>query len=59
MKGDVSAGDETELSFLLISADTDTGKMTVREVLWNTNASDMMTWGQTRTVSIAVDEAKK
>ena len=59
MKGDVSAGDETELSFLLISADTDTGKMTVREVLWNTNASDMMTWGQTHTGSIAVDEAKK
>ena len=54
MKGDVSAGDETELSFLLISADTDTGKMTVREVMWNTNASDLTTWGQTRTVSLDV-----
>lgn len=52
MKGDVSAGNETELSFLLITADTDAGKMTVREVLWNTNASAMITWGQTRTVSL-------
>ena len=52
MKGDVSGGNETELSFLLISADTDTGLMTVREVLWNTNASDTTTWGQTRTVSL-------
>ena len=59
MKGDVSAADETELSYLLITADTDTGKMTVREVLWNTNASDMITWGQTRTVSIADDKAQK
>lgn len=59
MKGDVSAGDETELSYLLITADTDTGKMTVREVLWNTDASDTITWGQTRTVSIAVDSVQK
>ena len=56
MKGDVSAGNETELSFLLISADTDTGAMTVREVLWNTNASATTTWGQTRTVSLAPAE---
>ena len=53
MKGDVSAGNETELSFLLITADTDTDSMTVREVLWNTDASDTITWGQTRTVSLA------
>ena len=59
MKGDVSAGDETELSYLLITADTDTGKMTVREVFWNTNASDMISWGQTNTVSIAVDKTRK
>ena len=52
MKGDVSAGNETELSFLLISADTDKGSMTVREVLWNTDASDTISWGQTRTVSL-------
>ena len=52
MKGDVSAGDETELSFLLISADTDAGLMTVREALWNTNASATTTWGQTRTVPL-------
>ena len=52
MKGDVSAGDETELSFLLISANTDAGLMTVREALWNTNASATTTWGQTRTVTL-------
>ena len=56
MKGDVSAGNETELSFLLITADTDTDSMTVREVLWNTDASDTITWGQTRTVSLAPAE---
>ena len=44
---------------MLITADTDTGKMTVREVLWNTDASDTITWGQTRTVSIAVDNLQK
>ncbi len=59
MKGDVSAGDETELSFLLISADTDTGRMTVREVMWNTNATDMTTWGQTRTVPLTFDTSAK
>ncbi|WP_294448223.1 metallophosphoesterase [uncultured Mailhella sp.] len=59
MKGDVSAGDETELSFLLISADTDTGKMTVREVMWNTNAKDLTTWGQTRTVPLTFTSAEK
>lgn len=55
MKGNFSATDETKLSFQLISIDTNTKKMTVRECLWNTvptNPSTPIVWGASTTVSL-------
>jgi hypothetical protein len=43
MKGIISAGDETKLSFQLITLDADAGLMTIREVLWNTDPRDPST----------------
>jgi len=55
MKGNISGTDETKLSFQLISIDTKTKTMTVRECLWNsipTNPSAPIVWGATITVSL-------
>lgn len=61
MKGKVSGtsasngiGDETKVSFQLVTIDTKTRTMTVRECLWNSNPSNPaapITWGMSRTVS--------
>lgn len=48
MKGKSSSKDETMLSFELVSIDTKTNKMTVRECLWNAqpnNVSPKVGWG--------------
>lgn len=55
MKGDESSNDETRLSFQLVSIDTKSGKMTVREVLYNSKASaddKSIEWGESKTVQI-------
>jgi hypothetical protein len=58
MKGKFSAKDETKLSFHLISIDTRTMNMTVRECLWNTKPTDpsaKMVFGASKTISLAVN----
>jgi hypothetical protein len=47
MKGVVSSKDETKLLYHVISIDTVTMRMTVREYLWNAKA-----WGMATTVSL-------
>ncbi|TWI98821.1 calcineurin-like phosphoesterase family protein [Mucilaginibacter frigoritolerans] len=58
MKGKFSAKDETKLSFHLISIDTQTMNMTVRECLWNTKPTDpsaKMVFGASKTISLVVN----
>lgn len=53
MKGKYSSKDETKLSFQLISINTKTCLMTVRECLWNadpSNPESPLTWGESKTV---------
>jgi hypothetical protein len=55
MKGKFSAEDETKLSFQLISINTYSKQLTVRECLWNSQASltnAPLVWGQTKTISL-------
>lgn len=55
MKGEVSSKDQTKLSFQLISIDTDTQTMTVRECLWNTNPASshpQIVWGVSKTIPL-------
>jgi len=60
MKGDFSGltskdgrGDETKLSFQVISLNGDTKTLTVRECLWNTGgANSPIVWGETSTISL-------
>ena len=55
MKGKYSSKDETKLSFQLISIDTRSRTMTVRECLWNTVPSDpaqKVVWGETITIAL-------
>lgn len=54
MKGRVSAKDEKKLSFQLISIDPAARKLTVRECLWNTQASKTspIVWGESMTISL-------
>ncbi|MGZ3946299.1 MAG: metallophosphoesterase family protein [Mucilaginibacter sp.] len=58
MKGKYSAKDETALSFQLISLDTQSQALTVRECLWNTRPSDAaqkVVFGKSSTVSLRVN----
>ena len=58
MKGRDSAKDETLLSFQLISLDTQSQALTVRECLWNTKPSDAaqkVVFGKSSTVSLKVN----
>jgi Calcineurin-like phosphoesterase len=48
MKGTVSAGDPTRLTFKVVAIDPDAKNMTVRDYQWNTR-----TWGAATTVSLA------
>jgi hypothetical protein len=54
MKGKFSSKDETRLSFELITIDTRTKTLTVRECLWNTVPGDpsVLRWGQAKTMNI-------
>ncbi len=53
MKGRSSAKDETKLAFELVTINTNTKKLTVREVLWNKPAmTTTFTWGQDVTISL-------
>jgi hypothetical protein len=53
MKGRFSAKDETKLAFELVTINTNTKKLTVREVLWNKSSTiTTFTWGQTVTISL-------
>jgi len=54
MKGKYSAKDETKLSFQVVTIDTNTQRMTVRECLWNSepgNPTSPLKWGNSKTVS--------
>ncbi len=52
MKGEVSGNDESKLSFLIISIDKATQKMTVRECLWNSTSNDAapIAFGESKTI---------
>jgi hypothetical protein len=55
MKGNISSSDETKLSFQLVTIDTDTKTMTVRECLWNSNPINPLSpvaWGASITISL-------
>jgi hypothetical protein len=57
MKGKYSSKDETKLSFQVISIDTKSRDLTVRECLWNTNPSKSrakVVFGKSKTVSLKV-----
>jgi len=47
MKGTVSAGDPTKLTFKVVSIEPDVKTMTVRDYQWNTK-----TWGAATTISL-------
>ena len=53
MKGKFSAKDETKLAFELVSINSDTRVLTVREVLWNKyKSSNEIEWGKSTTISL-------
>ena len=55
MKGNISAKDETKISFQVVSIDTRGKTMTVRECLWNAglhNPSEPISWGKSVTISL-------
>jgi hypothetical protein len=53
MKGRISLKDETKLAFEMVTINTNTGTLTVREVLWNNNTkADKINWGLTNTISL-------
>ena len=57
MKGNISASDETKLSFQLITIDTLLKVITVRECLWNTDTNNVNTpivFGATKSISYDV-----
>jgi hypothetical protein len=57
MKGNISSSDETKLSFQLISLDTKSMTMTVRECLWNStpsNPSAPIVFGSSKTFALVV-----
>jgi hypothetical protein len=57
MKGNISSIDETKLSFQLVSIDTITQVLTVRECLWNTDTVNINTpivFGASKTIPLNV-----
>jgi hypothetical protein len=54
MKGNFSVADETKLSFQLVTIDTASQKMTVRECLWNdsSSATKPIKFGLAKTISL-------
>lgn len=60
MKGAVSAGDETRLSFQVVTIDPVRRTMTVRECLWNAQGAvtRSVTWGDSVTVTLGPGGAR-
>ena len=54
MKGDISANDESKLSYLVITLDSAAGRMTVRECFWNVGkrAGSPLQWGESQTIPL-------
>jgi len=53
MKGRASAKDETKLAYEIVTINTNTKKLTVREVLWNQpSKTGSFTWGQIATIPL-------
>jgi hypothetical protein len=52
MKGKFSAGNQSFLSFLLISINPFTMDMTVRECFWALNTTGSIEWGKTKTINL-------
>jgi len=55
MKGRLSSKDETKLAFELVTVDTESKTITVRECLWNTHPADpvqTISWGMSTTLSL-------
>lgn len=52
MKGEYSAEDETELSFIVVAIDTSRKILTARECLWNTGPGPSIEWGSVATVRL-------
>ena len=50
MKGRFSLKDETKLAFELVSISTQTQKLTVREILWNSDDASRIQWGISKTI---------
>lgn len=50
MKGFISSGDETLLSFIVVTIDTGSHTLTARECLWNADRRPGIGWGETATV---------
>ena len=50
MKGFISSGDETLLSFIVVTIDTGSHTLTARECLWNADGRPGIGWGETATV---------
>lgn len=52
MKGELSADNETLLSYVIVVIDTSTGLLTARECLWNTDNGHSIRWGASATNSL-------
>ena len=50
MKGELSAENETLLSYVVVVLDTATGRLTARECLWNTDGGASLVWGSSVTL---------
>ena len=51
MKGELSADDESLLSYQVVCIDTESRVITVREYLWNRNGKTSVNWGKMRSIS--------
>lgn len=51
MKGELSADDESLLSYQVVCIDTESRVITVRECLWNKNGKTSVNWGKMRSIS--------
>lgn len=51
MKGEYSAGDERLLSFMVVTMDTASRRLTARECLWNTQDTTSVKWGDACTIN--------
>lgn len=52
MKGEYSSEDETLLSFIAVSIDPESRRLTARECLWNSGQAPGVSWGATKTIGL-------